>query len=350
LFKRTGNFIDSSFRKKYSKVYYIIEDAEWVIKRIGLEITLNLKDKLASQICVKQDGLRNQIIHFGSRNTYLPNQYPLVHPSNKIVLTWFHGTNDEVQMIEALQKSVEQVSLVHTACTLTAEKLINWGVPQDKIIKIPLGVDLNIFKPYTWSLKQSIRQRLGIPEEAFCIGSFQKDGNGWDDCLEPKLIKGPDIFVKVVGRLAEKYPVFVLLTGPARGFVKKSLEDLNIPYRHIYLENYEEIAHYYNAIDLYLVASREEGGPMALLESMASGVPLVSTRVGMGPDLIDYGQNAFITDVNDIDSLVNCAAILVESTEIRQKFIREGLKTAEKYDWSRITSMYYRNLYEPLLK
>ena len=53
-----------------------------------------------------------------------------------------------------------------------------------------------------------------------------------------------------------------------------------MPFAHHYVESREELAKCYHALDIYLVTSREEGGPMALMESMSSHVPVVSTRVG----------------------------------------------------------------------
>jgi glycosyltransferase involved in cell wall biosynthesis len=61
----------------------------------------------------------------------------------------------------------------------------------------------------------------------------------------------------------------------------------------------------YQALDLYLITSRQEGGPKAVLESMASGIPLVSTRVGQGMDLIAHGRNGWVVDVSDIEALAN---------------------------------------------
>ena len=57
-------------------------------------------------------------------------------------------------------------------------------------------------------------------------------------------------------------------------------------------------------MDLYLITSREEGGPKGLIESMAAGVPVVSTRVGMAPALIKDGINGAIAAVDDIEGLI----------------------------------------------
>ena len=73
--------------------------------------------------------------------------------------------------------------------------------------------------------KESIRKTLGISKEFIVIGSFQKDGSGWKDGLDPKFIKGPDLVVSTLKLLSSwGYPVYALLTGPSRGYVKKELE------------------------------------------------------------------------------------------------------------------------------
>jgi Glycosyltransferase len=136
------------------------------------------------------------------------------------------------------------------------------------------------------------------------IGSFQKDGNGWGKGLTPKLIKGPDIFINTLKVLNNEInDLYVLLTGPARGYVKKELNKAGIPYSHFYNKTYSNISKFYHALDLYMITSREEGGPRAVLESMASGVPLVTTRVGQAMDIVQNGKNGWMVDSEDIEGL-----------------------------------------------
>jgi glycosyltransferase involved in cell wall biosynthesis len=80
---------------------------------------------------------------------------------------------------------------------------------------------------------------------------------------------------------------------------------MSVPYRHIYLDAYPNIGKLYRALDLYLVSSRQEGGPKAILESMASGIPIISTRVGQASDLIIHGQNGWLADIEDVSALVH---------------------------------------------
>ena len=117
---------------------------------------------------------------------------------------------------------------------------------------------------------------------------------GWKDGLKPKMIKGPDIFLKVVEFINKKYNVKILLTGPARGYLINGLKKRKISFIHNYLNKYSDILKYYHALDFYLVTSREEGGPMGLLESMSTGVKVVTTNVGMAPDFIDQESGLIV--------------------------------------------------------
>ena len=125
---------------------------------------------------------------------------------------------------------------------------------------------------------------------------------------EPKAIKGPDLLVRALERLRPEAPeLAVLLTGPSRGYVRRELDRLGIPHRHVLAATREELARAYHALDLYLVTSRQEGGPKAALETAAAGVPLVTTRVGQAQELLEHGRTAALVDVEDVDGLVEWA-------------------------------------------
>jgi glycosyltransferase involved in cell wall biosynthesis len=168
------------------------------------------------------------------------------------------------------------------------------------------------------------------------IGSFQKDGNGWGEGLEPKLIKGPDIFIQTLETLKSSIPdIFVLLTGPARGYIKTGLERLGIPYKHMFLKDYPDVGRLFPALDLYLVTARQEGGPKAVLESMASGVPLVTTRVGQARDIVKNGQNGWMVGVEDVNGLAHWAKYVHQNQgSALEKVLKNGRATAEAHTYT----------------
>lgn len=335
-----------------AKLSYVAEDSFWVISYVGQKLIKGL-NKLGfeeARITTTHLGLRNQIVHFGSVNTFLrKNGFAKVHKSNKVILTWFHFVPASQRNKNILQAQ-RTLEFIHTSCNITKNKLVGFGVSPEKIVVIPLGVDLSLFKPVLPEDKQKLKTELGIPNGKIVIGSFQKDGVGWGEGLEPKLEKGPDIFVKAVERLARDYPIFVLLVGPARGYVKRELQKRNTPFKSIgFLDEVKEVARYYNALDLYLITSRIEGGPQAILESMASKVPVVSTKVGMVPDVVENNRDALLADVEDVDQIVSGAKAIIGTQDLRNRLISNGLAKVQHYSWDKIAEVYFREMYSKLL-
>lgn len=326
----------------------MVEGADWSIDHDGRSITANLSD-VSSAVVTTCRGIKNSIVHFGSANTFCSISGPYFpHKSNRIIVTWFHISPGD-KRVEFIPEADKNVDLWHTSCSITRDKLIGYGVSGERVTVIPLGVNLNAFGAPTPQQKENIRSKLGIPKEKIVIGSFQKDGNGWGQGLEPKMIKGPDVLCDVLEKLSRQYDLFVVLTGPARGYVKRRLENSGIPYSHHFLNNPDELAPYYKVLDIYIATGRCEGGPKSLVESLASGVPLVSTRIGMAPDIIIDGENGFLCDVNNVDQIVQKSRMVLEDQKTKERVTANGLITARQYDWSIIAQRYEDCLYRRFL-
>jgi len=255
---------------------------------------------------------------------------------NRIGFAYFHGlpnTGDALfdKFYTSLCRNHEKISRIQVSHTEMKHVTLETGIDPSKVFLIPIGINTSFFPFRTVEMKRTAREELGIPQSAFVVGSFQKDGVGWGDGMEPKLIKGPDVFVDALKILKNDIPeLHALLSGPARGFVKKGLDDAGIPYTHVYLKDYPDVAKLFQALDLYIIASRQEGGPKAILESMSSGVPLVTTRVGQAMDLVKHGENAFMTEVEDVDALASYALQVYRSGEDSlMPMLKAGRVTAE---------------------
>ena len=172
---------------------------------------------------------------------------------------------------------------------------------------------------------------------------FRSDG--WDEGNSPKRIKGPDVFVKVVARLAERHRMVALIPGPARGYVKRELAAVGVPSASHGFVPTSLMSTYYHACDFYLMTGREEGRPASLLEALSCGTPVVAHRSGMAPEVIADGVNGYLADVDDIDELVKKAHRLITQSQTRTAFANAGLETARRYAWSSVAGL-YRSLYE----
>lgn len=226
-----------------------------------------------------------------------------------IGFSYFHGlpnTGDALfdSFYDLLCKDHEKISRIQVSHSQMRYLTLETGIDPSKVKVIPIGINVNFFPFRTMEQRLKARAELEIPENAFVIGSFQKDGEGWQDGDQPKLIKGPDVFLATLDILKKEIDdLFVLLSAPARGYVKRGLEKMNIPYKHALIESYPDVSKLFQALDVYLVASRQEGGPKSILESMSSGVPIVSTRVGQAMDLIRPGENGWMVSVEDVVGL-----------------------------------------------
>lgn len=339
--KKIKNFFDTE-----TEIVYIVENKKWSIYWDGKYIMENLK-KAKGKIETDFTGYKNKIIHLGSLNLF-PEKENFPDISNKIILTVFH-LPPKSEQLEKVMENLDKISCVHVSCEITKRNLIKNGIPKEKITVIPLGVDLNKFRLLKKERIEKIKKKLNLPSDRIIIGSFQKDGNGWRDGLEPKLIKGPDVLCDALEKISARFKIFVLLTGPAREYVKRRLKSAGIPFVHNYLTDYRDIVDYYNVLDLYIIASRVEGGPKAILESMACGIPVISTKVGMAPEVIINGYNGFLSEVGNADNLYYNASAIIGNFGLRRKLIRNGLTSIRKFHWEKISDLYYEKIYSKFI-
>jgi glycosyltransferase involved in cell wall biosynthesis len=187
------------------------------------------------------------------------------------------------------------------------------------VCQVPYILDDSIFHPLDYQAKEraALRARMGIPEGVYAIGSFQRDTEG-KDLASPKLVKGPDIFVEIVSRAARKCNrVHVVLAGPRRHWIRRRLEEQGISYTFLGKDVAGDdlrvnslprgrINALYGLIDLYLVSSRKEGGPQAILEAAGTRCRILSTDVGHARDVlhpsciyggVDDGASRILRDI-----------------------------------------------------
>jgi glycosyltransferase involved in cell wall biosynthesis len=164
---------------------------------------------------------------------------------------------------------------------------------------VPYLVDAETFKPVPVDHEPLIdlKKQWNLPDDTYLIGSFQRDTEGSDLCT-PKAVKGPDIFLEILLGLRNRGLRFhVVLAGPRRHWMLRKLKEHSIPHTYVGQPvDGDDIATntlprstlnlLYNVLDLYVVASRSEGGPHALLEAGASRCKVISTRVGMASDVL----------------------------------------------------------------
>lgn len=249
----------------------------------------------------------------------------------KVVTTVFHIVPEKFDEQAKLHfmKRDKITDLYHASSDKTVQQLLEFGAT--KPIRSELvWVNGNIWKdltneqdielgnnmlPVNWHRRQRLKKEIGLTEKDFVIGSFQRDSEG-SDLSKGKYEKGPDVFCDFVAlaktRLAgsEMTPV-VMLGGWRRQYVMKRLDDMDVRYIYNELPSFEKLNEMYNTLDLYVVASRYEGGPQALLECAATNTPVVSTNVGVALQILS---------ADSVAATVSAAALIECKPKIHYAF------------------------------
>lgn len=342
-------------RSAAPKVALVLEPADWTLRWYGQYLTnsVNAVEPGVSGLVVDPARLFDRVVHLPSQHMWA-NWGQALSGSNRYAVTFFHGKPgdgpDVARHIDRFLALLPKADRIVTAASPVERRLIEWGVPRAKLVRIPIGVDTAKFTFAEEPVRTAAKAALRIPANRLCIGSFQKDGVGWGDGMEPKLIKGPDVFLEAVARIAKETPVYVLLTGPARGYVKAGLDRLGIPYQHRFLDDYLRIVECYHALDLYLMTSREEGGPMSIMESMATGVPVVATQCGMAEDILVDGANGALAAVGDAAGVSRRSLDLQSDPDRLQAMRVRARADVMAYDWSVVGKSHWELVYAPLLQ
>lgn len=320
---------------------FVGDGADWSIDQDG-QRTLEVMKRRGIHVDRVQYPyfINSEILHFGSLHAYRPRREQRWVRAKHTVVTCFHGdfgiaSSMDQQLSKLLEHSGEIDRLIISNATMQA-RFLRWGFPVDRLRQISVGVDIKRFTPVTAESREAARMRLGIPAQAVVIGSFQKDGNGWGEGLEPKRIKAPDVLCDVLTAVARDFPLHVLLTGPARGYVKRRLEASGIPFTHHLLDSPDALPAYYHACDCYLMCSREEGGPKSVPESMACGIPLVATLTGLARDVAAKFDDGWFAEVDNVNALIELTSQALSDSTRREVFRCKAPMLAATYSWEHV--------------
>jgi glycosyltransferase involved in cell wall biosynthesis len=206
------------------------------------------------------------------------------------------------------------------------EDLKNRKVPENKIVRIPYGVDADNFEPLEVSRRLAIRRNLGISDSSIVIGFFAKRSSNELDR------KGIDIFEKALTELHDNInDLTVLIVGPGWTDLVTSFQSkgINCIWRPFIFN--KDLKYMYAALDFYWVTSRIEGGPVTLLEAMSSGVCCVTTPVGLVRDIVKDSVNGAIVPFNNTDGFVKRTVELVNNPSYRENIVINARQTILEY-------------------
>jgi len=256
------------------KIFVSKINESWIVDRVRNEWLENNKE-------ISTNSIRNADIIWIVA-PWLWKKIPLRHLKNKIVVcSMYHldGSNAEIE--DFLQRD-QYVDYYHVISKNTERQIR--PLTEKTIKSIPFWVDDKVF--FEIKNKQELKKSLGLDQNKYYIGSFQRDTEG-SDLKSPKLIKGPDRLIEIIAsKFTNNKKIEVILTGKRRQYVISELEKIGVPYTYFEMADLKLLNELYNVLDLYIVSSRIEGGPQAIIECGLSKTPIISTDVGVAKEIL----------------------------------------------------------------
>jgi len=251
-----------------------------------------------------------------------------------------HGQNGRRKKIrKALSPSVSQFVTV-------SNELKEWlvrdvGIDPGKVMQIINGVDTDIIEPE--DNKEELKLGLGLSPGTFVIGSVGR--------LDP--VKDHETLLRAFKIAAEKNSsrkVALIITGsgPLREELKGIAGELNISGSVHFTGERDDVIHLYKCMDIYVLPSIAEGISNTILEAMASGLPVIASRVGGNLELVHQEQTGFFFSPGNIEELASLIDRYAgDGSLVTEHGVNSRQRVVNDFSINQMTDK-YANLYELL--
>jgi glycosyltransferase involved in cell wall biosynthesis len=236
---------------------------------------------------------------------------------------------------EAFFRAIEQALARSTDRIVTLSRILKNDLvemriaPPEKIEVVPLGMDLSPFLASS-ARRGELRKELGMREGEPLIGIIGR--------LVP--IKNHRLFLEAARSMVDSgAPARFVVVGD--GELRESLESLaaewDLAQRIHFLGWRKDMAPVYAALDVLALTSVNEGTPVAVIEAMAAGIPVVATAVGGVPDTIRDGETGWLVPPGDAGAIHHAwLAALVRSAANRQILDRARREAIDRFGSERM--------------
>jgi glycosyltransferase involved in cell wall biosynthesis len=189
--------------------------------------------------------------------------------------------------------------------------------PAEKFAVVRLGIELGERVAVDNGARDETRRALGVAPDAFLVGwvgrmTAVKRTHDVLRALRVLVDGGADAFLVLVG------------DGPDREPLERHAHELGVARRCLFVGYQNDVARFYDAMDVLLLPSVNEGTPVSVIEALAAGRPAVATRVGGVPDVIRDDVDGFLVAAGDADALGTRLGELARDPERRRQMGSAG--------------------------
>lgn len=259
------------------------------------------------------------------------------HNQNIKSVHTFHAINYlnyENPLIRGASKSIDQYLVQFTDLTICVSDsdyktaIENRIADINKAVVIKNGIDIPRFANKQKNKK--LKESLGLKNEHFVIGNVSRFSQQ----------KNQRIIIQASYYLLKKYPEmrFVLVgDGPTLKKMKEYARESELDDYIIFTGEQFNIEDYYSIFDLFVFPSLWEGFPFALLEAMASRVPIICSNIPSHLEIVKNNYSALTVNPYEADELINKVSMLYKNPELREKLSQNALIEVTQYDDAEMT-------------
>jgi len=218
-----------------------------------------------------------------------------------------------------IKKVFEKSAHMMTVCQALKDEMITLGANKEKVTTLRNGVDLNLFSLSTESQQQALKSELNISNENKLIMSV-----GW--LIERK---GHYLIIDAIKSI-NNVTLAIAGDGPDKKSLQEQVKLLGLENRVIFLGALPQpqLNKWFKAAHITVLASSREGWANVLLESMASGTPVVATKVWGTPEVVASPEAGILVE-RTAESIKEGINLLLQDLPSRHA----TRKYAEKFDW-----------------
>ncbi len=215
------------------------------------------------------------------------------------------------------------------------------GIDTKRLITIYNGIEefCSVSKKETLDL----RKKFNIPISSPVIGTIAQfsEKKGLEYLLRSASVLFKD----------QRDVIFLLVgDGTIKGRLEQLCADLKIENNVIFVGERNDIPEMLSLIDIFVLPSITEGLPLAMLEAMSCGKPVIATSVGGVPEIVENGVSGILVQPKDSDALCGAMREMLSDVGMRDRMGREGQMICEKGFSSRAMVNQIENLYDTLLE
>lgn len=221
-----------------------------------------------------------------------------------------------------------------------AKKMKLAGIAKGKICLIENGVNLEMFT--TNSSSQAIKESLGIKKEALVVGTV--------GALTRE--KGHQYLLRAALKVIRIYPkaIFLLVgDGIERPGLEKTASSLGIKNSVIFAGMRKDVPEILSILNVFVLPSLNEGLPMALLEAQAAQIPVVATRVGAIPDVLQDGVTGILIPPKDPQAIAEAIIMILSDRKIALRMAQRGFERVRDNFSAEKMANKYLSIYKELL-